>query len=163
MGSWFRTPRRGGWLVWLAILLFVTAPFVKASYYSIELHRGSFPPDGDSLGIPIGAFTIGLLITAPFTVGFLWFCLHRYPGSVSLVAWNRARPYWSLGWSALFGAIVLDELRTLRLRHAAVHPLDAAQAVAAIYFFLALRALVIVRAQDRPDSLSRVGSRSERR
>jgi hypothetical protein len=72
------------WLALLAAVLIATAPSVEANYYSIELGRGSYPTDADSIGLPIAQFTIGLLVVSPILLAVCWVCLRSYPGSVSL-------------------------------------------------------------------------------
>jgi hypothetical protein len=121
----------------------VTAPFVEASYYSIELGRGSYPTDADSIGLPIAQFTIGLLVVSPMFLALCWLCLRRYPGSVRLWAWNRRRRWWSFVWTVLFaGAILVSTVGLFRV-DVITHPLDAIQTTALVYLLLALRASVV--------------------
>jgi hypothetical protein len=83
----------------LAAVLYLTAPIVERFYYSTELARGSYPVNADSIGLPIGLFTIVWLIGLPVAAALIWFVLRSYPGSVSVFGFNAARPYWSAVWS----------------------------------------------------------------
>lgn len=60
-----RTPKNRMSVAIIAAVLYLTAPLVEWFYYSIELARGSYPVNADSIGLPIGLFTIVWLIGLP--------------------------------------------------------------------------------------------------
>src|SRR5262245_3590244 len=75
-----------GW--WLA------QPFAEARYYQQELQRGAYPPDADSIAIPIARFVFGWLIVSPpsvwtialalFALSELWFVVRSIPGGYAV-------------------------------------------------------------------------------
>jgi hypothetical protein len=140
-----RTPRSRTIVLLAAAVLFLTAPAVVARYYYVELGRGLFPSDADSIGIPIFGFTILLLVTAPITWGFVWLCVRRYPGGVSLAAWNPLRPLWALGWTiVIVGAIAMFLVLT-PWKDVAYHPLLIVHATMDILFMLTLRSAIVAQ------------------
>ena len=138
------TPRTKGAVLALALLLFLSAPLAELSYYGSELASGAYPPEADSIGIPLFYFVVALLVTAPLTWGFVWLCVRRYPGRVSLLAWDRARPIRSAVWTVLIvAAAVLFALSpSWRL-----HPLalfSIAHGLTAAYFLLVCRSALVL-------------------
>ncbi len=126
-----------------AAVLFLTAPAVVARYYYVQLHRGTFPSDGDSIGIPIFGFIILLLVTAPMTWGFVWLCVRRYPGAVPLGAWNPQRPLWALGWTIVISGAIAMLLVLTPWKDVAYHPLLITHVIMDILFLLVLRSAIV--------------------
>ena len=87
----------------MALVHVFSQPLVERVYYETNLRRGVYPPEADSIGIPIMQFMAGWLVTLPVVLAFIWFALREYPGSVSFLAYNSTRPAWSAVWSALLG------------------------------------------------------------
>jgi hypothetical protein len=135
----------------MAAALFLTAPAVVAGYYYVELERGSFPVDADSIGIPIFWFVTVLIVTAPITWGFIWLCVRRYPGSVSLGVWNRRRPLWALAWTIVVSAIIAMFLILTPWRNATYHPFLVLHVVMDVLLLLILRGAIVAEALERSD------------
>ncbi len=130
--------------VWLLALLSIFAqPFVEATYYAAALRRGAFPPEADSIGIPISQFVFGWLVSLPVVFLFIWFALREYPGSVPLAAHNTSRPVWSFLWSAflllLAASYTWFAFQSIRRGF----PVDVAAALLSIYLLLCLRSSVV--------------------
>ena len=85
-----------------AVVLFLAAPLAQVAYYSAELRRGAFPPDADSISIPIVQFTVGLLMASPILAGLVWVGIRRYTAP-RLFNWASSAPAGSLWWSGVFG------------------------------------------------------------
>lgn len=94
----FRTPTKTKALVIVLVAMFVAAPLVVFAHFWARFERGDYPPEADSISIPI--FGYGLLVF-PFGVLFLACGLRQYTPGVWLFGWNRSRFWWSLGWTAL--------------------------------------------------------------
>jgi len=139
----FKTPKTRAALIALAVVLYLTAPIVEWFYFSNELGRGHYPVNADSIALPLGSFIIGWLIGSPVAVVLLWFSMRSYPGSVSLFGFNRARPYWSLGWSILFAFLVFEAVFFAMQSAVLVHPIDMIQSTLMAYLFLCLRSSIV--------------------
>lgn len=137
------TPKNRITVAMLAALLYLTAPIVEWFYYSTELARGSYPVNADSIGLPVGLFTIVWLTGLPLVLVVIWFILRSYPGSVSLFGFNAARPYWSIMWSLLFAYPVIHDI-IFCVRSAFLgNPLDVLQSGLLAYLMFCLRSSII--------------------
>ncbi|MBK7999553.1 MAG: hypothetical protein IPK15_12775 [Verrucomicrobia bacterium] len=97
-----KTPKRK-WVVWLlAVGNLLAMPLVEEVYYETNLRRGAYPPEADSIGIPIMQFIAGWVVTLPVFLALIWFGFGEYPGAVSFVAFNKKRPF-----VRLFGGFLL--------------------------------------------------------
>jgi hypothetical protein len=102
-----RTPQRKRPLMLFAVLLILSQPiFIPLHYLWNEL-AGAYPPDADSIGIPIFFGWIAWIIFAPVAFACSVWALARYPGSVWLFNWDYNRPGWSIGWSFVFLLLVM--------------------------------------------------------
>ena len=90
----------------LAAVLYVTAPLVDASYYVIQQGRGAYPPDADTIAIPIFQFAIALLIVSPVYAVAVWLAIRSYQGGRSLLAFDTTRPVRSVLWSVVLAGAV---------------------------------------------------------
>lgn len=117
-----------------------------------------YPPEADSIMIPIMYFVMLWLAAAPFYWTGVWFALRRYPGSVSLVAWNSGRPSWSVLWTiaAAAVAIILILLILTLLSVSVPRPLlwddwpNFVFAAAAFWLLLVLRSATVARSRAVP-------------
>jgi hypothetical protein len=100
------------------LILLLTAPMVEAVSYWLALQRDVFPPEADSIAIPIFQFTAGLLMVSPFFLLILWASTRRYPGQEPLMTWAPRAPAQSWAWSLFFGGaaalMVMDVLIFVR-------------------------------------------------
>src|SRR5712672_2445946 len=95
-----RTPtRRWQYLLFVNLLWFSIIP-IAIFYYSRLLNEGAFPPDADSISIPVIETAITVLVMSPFLNAFLLLTSRRYPGSISVFynSGSRGSRYWI--WTA---------------------------------------------------------------
>lgn len=95
------TPNRARTVAIYIAIVWLCAPLVEVIYYQTELNRGSFPPEADAIMIPIMQFTIGWLISTPVAAAFVYWVLKSYPGSVSLLSWNKEKRIKSYTFTAI--------------------------------------------------------------
>ena len=138
-----RTPKHRKSVVTFAILLYLTAPLIEWYFYTTELARGSFPPDADSIAIPLFRFVIVWVLGAPIVALLVWFALRDYPGAVSLFAFNRARLIWSAVWTLVFGYLVVQEFAFAVASFQKSQPFDVIRSLLLVYLMLCLRSSLI--------------------
>jgi hypothetical protein len=143
-----RTPRSARTVVLIAAVLFLTAPVVVVKYFYAELQRGSFPIEADAIGIPIFAFVVLQIVTAPISLGIVWLCVRRYRGAVSLLAWNRERQVWLFLWT--FVCLALAALLLAAWSDFSRHPFLALHAAADIWLLVVLRSGLVVQQKSVP-------------
>jgi 2-amino-4-hydroxy-6-hydroxymethyldihydropteridine diphosphokinase len=93
MLSVLRTPRKTRWLVasiWIAVL---GGPFANVAHFALRGARGDYPPESDTIGIPI---FLHALFYFPFEL-ILLKGLKGYQSGVSLFIRNRRRVWAALG------------------------------------------------------------------
>ncbi|MGI8556663.1 MAG: hypothetical protein ACR2LT_09955 [Pyrinomonadaceae bacterium] len=150
-----RTPKNRISVIFLAVALYLTAPFVEWYFYTTELARGSFSPDADSISIPLFQFAIGWVLGAPIAALLVGFALRDYPGAVSLFTFNRARPVWSAIWTLVFGYLVFKHLTFAVASVQKSQPFDVIQPILLAYLTLCLRSsLVYSNLFSRQETLS---------
>lgn len=100
-------------LIWcLSTLLWVAHPFLMIGFYEVTQHLDWYPPEADSIGIPIaGGFLIAVL-GYPFL--FVLCCAASVAAQPPLrfLSWDRSRPWRSSLISALFGILALFSLES---------------------------------------------------
>jgi hypothetical protein len=138
-----RTPKakRTVWL--LAVLSILAEPVVEVIYYKTNLHRGAYPSNADSIIIPIYQFIFGWVVTLPVMLGFVWFALRDYPGSVSFLAYNTARPVWSFLWSVVLLLLAASYVWFAGQSIMRGSPLDVAASLLSIYPLLCFRSSIV--------------------
>ncbi|HLM60641.1 MAG TPA: hypothetical protein VK308_07555 [Pyrinomonadaceae bacterium] len=127
----------------MATALYLTAPLVEWYFYTTELARGSFPPDADSIAIPLFRFIIVWVLGAPVAALLIWFALRDYPGAVSLFAFNRARSLWSAAWTLVFGYLIVHEIAFAIVSVQKSQPFDVVRSLLLAYLMLCLRSSLI--------------------
>jgi hypothetical protein len=138
-----RTPKNRIAVIFLAVALYLTAPLVEWYFYTTELARGSFPPDADSIAIPLFRFVIVWVLGSPIAALLVGFALQDYPGAVSLFAFNRARPVWSAFWTLVFGFLIFKHLTFAFASAQKLQPFDVIQPLLLAYLMLCLRSSLI--------------------
>jgi hypothetical protein len=127
------------------LILLFAAPLVEAAWYFSAAKRGVFPPEADSISIPIFQFTAGLVLVSPFFLLVLWASTRRYPGQEPLLTWAPRAPVQSWAWSLFFGAaaalMVMDVLICVR----GLDPIGAVHRTSCAYMALVLRASAVGR------------------
>jgi hypothetical protein len=144
------TPKKARSLGIFIVLMWLAAPIVEAAYYNIQLSKGAFPVDADSISIPIIQFTIGWLMVTPVIAVVSYWILKHYTPGVSIFIWNHKRPSWSFVITAVFflhlgleGKFLINSINKTNL-------LDSADTVASLYLTALIRASVV--AYNKSDS-----------
>jgi hypothetical protein len=88
---------------------------------------------------------MGLAMTAPVTVGVVWWCVRHYPGAVSLGVWNKERPVWSAAWTSAAAIFALDIIWMTPWMDAFWHPLPVGHAAIVLYLLLVLRSGLVAQ------------------
>jgi len=138
-----RIPKNRISVIFLAVALYLTSPLVEWYFYTTELARGSFPPNADSISIPLFRFVIVWVLGAPVAALLVGFALRDYPGAVSLFAFNRARPVWSAFWTLVFGFLIFKHLTFAFASVQKSQPFDVIQPLLLAYLMLCLRSSLI--------------------
>ena len=136
----WRTPQRVHGPLLLGLVLYTAAPLLDAQYYSTMLRRGAYPPNADSIGIPIAfSFAAGLLF-APVFLGLLWVALRRYVPGTPLGVWRRDRMI--VSWAASVGCLAVGALAVESAIYMAAQGfwLYALHGVGVVYFLAIARA-----------------------
>jgi hypothetical protein len=139
------TPPKAWQLAAFALALYASAPVFAIAYYGEMLRKGAYPPEADSIGIPIYDDTRLAVFFAPVFYALVGLIIHRYPGSVPLLVWNRARPIWSWVCSVLFGAAIATVATGLGDVWRWKLPLEFLSVALWIWLLLFLRAAVVAR------------------
>lgn len=145
--------RRTPWLLgafvtglWLSRLL--TTP----EYFERTWRLGYYPPDSDSIAIPIAGNAVLTVLGLPVILGVLWLLLRRFPPRVGLLAWSRAHPLASALWTGpvlLLGAYEIEHLvECVRLRL----PLGTAATIGWLFAWVGLRAVAVSRLDAPPST-----------
>lgn len=112
------------------------------AYYQRAYEAGYFPPEADSITIPIMGGAVGTVVLFPVVALGLWLVLRRYPRHCRLTAWDSHRPIRSLLWTLLAARLVWGEITTavdcIQLRL----PLHVASSMAWLLCWLWLRSVV---------------------
>ena len=154
ISSRFAIPR---WLVaGLMTIWWIATPAVDAAYYSTQARRGAYPPEADSIGIPIGQSVAGWLLLTPVILLLVFLALRRAPGRVELLGFDRstfAGRIWSAVWTVLLLAFAGSEAWfAVRSLQDAMW-LDVAHSVLGVCVALALRA-AFAAPRTRSESIS---------
>ncbi|HEX8289129.1 MAG TPA: hypothetical protein VF556_14090 [Pyrinomonadaceae bacterium] len=138
-----RTPKNRISVIFLAVALYLTAPLVEWYFYTTELARGSFPPEADSISIPLFRFVIVWVLGSPVAALLIWFALRDYPAAVSLFAFDRVRLVWSALWTLVFGFLIFKHLTFAFASVQKSQPFDVIQPLLLAYLMLCLRSSLI--------------------
>ncbi len=141
----FRTPRKKLYVWIVSVIVFLSMPIFTILYYFDIYDKGAYPIDGDSITVPIFHNLVGLAVLFPFFCGFLYFSTRNYIGNKSLVFWNHDRPYWSIGWSVFFIALILVNLMGIPYIWELRLFTEGVKLLIICWFFLYLRAVVIAK------------------
>ncbi len=83
--------------------LWASDPFIQEKYLIVTRALEWYPPQADSIAIPIVAAFFFAVIGFPFWFLFCWLCFRRYPGAVSILAWSSDHRRYSTLITLLFG------------------------------------------------------------
>jgi hypothetical protein len=139
------------WLVFCAwLLLWGGRLWLIPTYYQKTWELGYYPPEADTIAIPIASNGVMTVVLAPFLALALWLLLRRPPVERrTWLAWNRQRWVISLALTVLFGFFALVTLPNLR-EDIHIHlPLNALADVGWFFLWFALRAVAVSRIPPR--------------
>lgn len=123
-------------------------------YYQRTFELGYYPPEADTIAIPIAGNGIMTIILAPFFAVVLWLLLRRSPvDRRTWPAWNRKRWIVSLAWTVLFVGCALSVLSGLVEDIRIGLLLNALADVGWFFLWLAVRAVVVSRISDRASQM----------
>jgi len=129
--------------LYLAAVWF-SSPFVEIVYYQIELKRGSFPPEADTIMIPIMNFTISWIMLTPLIIIFSWWLLKNYPGKVSLFSWNNAKQIKSYAVTAVLVLYAISQLYFAIMSGIKSNFIDVISSIATAHVALIVRASIVM-------------------
>lgn len=101
---------------------------------------------GNDWGSPsLMLFTLvnGWIIALPFFLLFTFICTKDYQGLVSVYIWKKSRPYWSVFWTAIFGYLTIDSIKSIVIGCINFHFEDVVSNIFVIYIYACLRASII--------------------
>lgn len=133
------TPRHKWQFVLLASLLYVALPVVNAISLTIARARGAFPPNADSIAIPILQTACALLVLSPLSASILWLAARGYRGGRTLLSFDTGKPLRSTVWSLLLGGLAALLLAAAAQSVLFTQPVDTASSLAWAYLTLCLR------------------------
>ncbi|MBN1182336.1 MAG: hypothetical protein JXB49_08630 [Bacteroidales bacterium] len=144
------TPAKAKILAMYIAFIWFCSPIVEAIYYSTELKRGSYPPESDTVIIPIMQFTISWFLLTPLIVAFVWWLVKHYPGKVSLLSWNREKQFKSYIITTIISIFVICELVFVFKSIARNHIIDVISTLLTIHIALIVRASMVMSYNKKP-------------
>lgn len=100
------TPKSRKAIILPGLLLLLSQPFFTYFNYSINLNKGIYSPNADSIGIPIFAEIFFWILLLPWAIyGLIW-ATRNYPGKISLGVSGKLtkRIFW---WNMLFAILIV--------------------------------------------------------
>jgi hypothetical protein len=138
-----RTPRSKWLVIVAALVLYAVTPVVETLYYLTELARGSYPPNADSIGIPVYQTILSLAVVAPLYLILLWLSTRHYAVGARLTAWNPNTAIRGFLWTAICGGLAALLLIDGAILGYYRHPLSVLHRGLLAYVFLLIRAAAI--------------------
>jgi hypothetical protein len=148
------------WLIFCVwLLLWVGRLWLIPRYFERTLELGYYPPEADSITIPIMANGMLTVVLGPVYAIVLWLLLRRSPiERRSWLGWNHNRPIISLAWTILFGALAALIVQQLVEDIRIGLYWNALADVGWLALWLAVRAMVVSRIRDRNPQNDYVGA-----
>jgi len=102
------------WLIWLlGLLLWIIHPFIMISYYEVTQLLGWYPPEADSIGIPIiGGFIVGL-VGLPLFIILCLSATRRISKPLNILEWDNNRAWRSIIVTLIFGFFAISCLESI--------------------------------------------------
>ncbi len=153
------TPGRGLWLWVLLAALVLSGPLFDLGEYPYLPETGYlYVPLGlDALTVrPVEWLLLWVVLGTPLAL-VTWLALRAYPGSISLLSSNRAKPYWTLAVSGVCALAVVQVLgEALEGDHSRFWTgVRLLRALLSIYWLLSIRALLVHRTVLSGDTVGR--------
>lgn len=106
MGSFLSTPEWKFDFVLYSLVVYVVIPGLVVLQIVLAFQAGRYPPEADSIGIPIfGLMISGVFFFPVYLLGLLAL-IHDYPGKLSVIHWNPDRKVRSWFVTVLVGVLV---------------------------------------------------------
>jgi hypothetical protein len=147
--SLFRIPNDGRSVLLVAIAWWCLTPVSEGVFYLTNALRGE-NGGGPEIICPVALFTLAWIILAPAVFGVIWFCLRKYPGAVSLFAFNTARPVWSAAWTLTVLIYLYSDIPFFYASIRDRYPMDLVTGVIEVYLMLCLRSSIIYSTSFMP-------------
>jgi len=135
------TPKTRTPLLVYGILLVLVQPVFSAAHYMWNLDRGAYPPDADSIGIPIIGEWIAWFFLAPLAILLVVLALKKYNSTIPLFGRKSFAPR-LLVTNIMFGLLIGLSLLTLDEFFAYANVPVLIDVVLIVYLLLSLRAVV---------------------
>ncbi len=109
-------------LLWvLTVGLVIAFPIIADNYFTAMAMAGAYPPDGDTIIMPIMGSVFLAIALSPFIIGCAWLALRRYEAAPSLMVWRDDRRLRSVfitlaALIGLSGALFLSVVYVLQIR-----------------------------------------------
>lgn len=101
--------RKAGFVLF-ALVTLLAGPPACSNYFNVTQQRGYYPPNADSIGIPIFSYYIMWFFMTVIVMTKVVSLLKRYPPEVLTVLWSKKQPYKCLGWTAAMLVVVLFKI-----------------------------------------------------
>ncbi|MEO9179546.1 MAG: hypothetical protein ABI221_01525 [Candidatus Saccharimonadales bacterium] len=139
------TPKHRKAVLLPGLALLLSQPVFTFFNYSINLNKGIYSPNSDSIGIPIFSEFVIWFFLIPFAIYGLVWATRRYPGKVPLISAKSKNPSlkWDIAFAFLiFGVIIarLDSIYYLNM----VSIIDV---VLLILLLIELRVIILARSR----------------
>ena len=135
-----KTPRSLWIIAGLAAFLYVTAPVENALFLWIQRERGAYPPNADTIAVPIYSLAQSLLVLAPVYALFAFAALRTYVGGRTLWEFDTDRWLRSTFWTLVYGAMATCCLYQVGYYALIRMPVSVLVALLWAYLFLCVRA-----------------------
>jgi len=133
----------------LVIGLWWSRVFTVPEYFERTFELGWYPPDGDSIAIPIAGSFIATVFATPFVILALWLILRRFPTRVRWLAWSDEHIGSTLLWTATATLLCYFEVTNLVDAVSLRLPLTFSSTLLWIAVWIALRAILVSKAFER--------------
>jgi hypothetical protein len=102
----------------MTIIVLLLGPYATNQYFTITQQRGYYPPNADSIAIPIFSYFFGWLFIAPTVFLVIINLTKEYKGKISIFYWSRYKAktafFYSLiaaVWIIFKGTIAVDMVK----------------------------------------------------
>jgi len=101
-------------LTWsLGLFLWIVHPFIMSKYYMATQRLNWYPPEADSIGIPIIGGFITSLVILPLFIFICYRATSRIPTSLKMLEWNKKRVWKSTIITTIFGILIFFSLSSI--------------------------------------------------
>jgi len=128
--------------LWLG--LWTSQLWLIPRYYVRTLELNYYPPQADSIAIPILGAWMMIILAGPFLAVGFWICLRRAkPEFLQWNVWSAATPARSTLWTIVFGFLSISTIHSIFENFSIGLPLNACAAIGWLYVHPSLRAIIV--------------------